>query len=144
MTRLFRGMKKGSRGRPEIGPGARTLGVRPGIDVVASSPGDPVRPGQGGLSVSPDSPMNLPSHRRPPEYQGVGRDPVWSIDTSELGPDLSYRPDPDKEGHGFVEPARVMTLDEYRGALGRTQDRWQEDGSAAAPPKQGSPSDASG
>ena len=49
-----------------------TLGVRPGIDVPALYPLDIVQPGQGGLSVSPDDPLNLPYFRRPPEWQGAG------------------------------------------------------------------------
>jgi hypothetical protein len=85
--------------------------------------------------------LNLPKHRRPPESQGVGRDPIWGIDVDELGPDLAYRPDPDRDGHGFVEPARPMSLGEYQDALRRTQDRWKKEEPS---PNQGSTSDAGG
>lgn len=67
--------------------------------------------------MSPDDPRNLPYFRRPPRLQGVGKDPVWSLSETELGPDLCYRPDPTQPGHGFVEPARPMPLDEYQRAL---------------------------
>ncbi len=74
MPRLFRAMREDAAGFPETGPSARTLGVRPGIDVAATAPDEMVLPGQGGISVSPDDPMNLPAFRRPPDFQGTGRD----------------------------------------------------------------------
>ena len=77
MTRLFRAMRKDADGFPEVGANARALGVRPGIDVLATLPSEMIQPGQGGLSVSPDDPMNLPYFRRPPGFQGSGRDSVW-------------------------------------------------------------------
>jgi hypothetical protein len=132
-------MKEAAGGGPEIGATARTLGVRPGIDVPAVNPDDLVRSGQGGMSVSPDDPMNLPHHRRPPEFRGVGRDPLWMIGQMDLGPDLDYYPDPGLPGHGFVEPARSMTLSEYQHALALTQDRWRKVGPQ---PDEGSTSDA--
>jgi hypothetical protein len=129
MPRLFRAMKENAQGYPEIGASARTLGVRPGFDVPAHNPSDLVQPGQGGLSVSPDNPMNLPYHRRPPDFQGVGKDPAWVITSADLGPNLSYRPDPAQPGHGFVEPVRPMTFHEYQDALAQTQGRWRKVGS---------------
>jgi hypothetical protein len=133
MVRLFRGMKEGAGGLAELGESSRGLGVRPGIDVPARAPSDIVRPGDGGLSVSPEDPLNLPYIRRPPEFQGTGRDPVWTITDAELGPDLGYRPDPDSPTHGFVEVARPMTLAEYQLALARVQSSWKK--VAAAPAK---------
>lgn len=124
MPQLFRGMKESSGGLPEVGASSRTLGVRPRFDVLAGNPGDIVQPGQGGLSISPHDPMNLPRHRRPPDLQGVGKDPVWCIEDTELGPDLVYRRDPAQQGHGFIEPARPMTLADYQDALAQTQARW--------------------
>ncbi len=85
MTRLFRAMKETAEGLAEIGDDARTLVVRPGTDVPVGKLEDIVQPGQGGLSVSPDDPRNLPAFRRPPEFQGVGKDPVWAIAEAELG-----------------------------------------------------------
>jgi hypothetical protein len=94
-----------------------------------------VYPGQGGISVSPDDPMNLPFFRRPPVFQGTGHDPVWAIDETDLGPDLIYRPDLTNVGHGFLEPARPMTLSEYQQALAQTRDLWKR---VDAPTDQGS------
>src|SRR5688572_7304120 len=103
-------MKESDQGWPEVGASARTLGVRPGIDVPAVAGDELVHPGTGGLSVSPDTPYNLPRHRRLPEFGGTGIDPVWVISDAELGPRLRYRPDPDDPRHGFVEPPGTMTL----------------------------------
>ena len=125
MARLFRCMRPAADGYPEVGPSNRTLGVRPGIDVPAVNAGDTVHPGTGGVSVSPDDPMNLPSFRRPPAYGGTAKDPVWVIDEIDLGPDRVYRPDPARATHGFLEPARPMSLTEYEQAVDRTRDRWQ-------------------
>lgn len=125
MRRLYRAMKQGSQGMPELGESARTLGIRPGIDVLATRPTDPVPCGQGGLSVSPDDPMGLPVHRRPVAFQGTGRDPVWSIEEKSLGSDLAFRSDPGNARHGFIEPARTMTLNEFQHALRQTESLWQ-------------------
>jgi hypothetical protein len=120
---LFRGMK-GSGGSPELGPSGRTLGARPGTDVPVNASGM-VQPGTGGMSVAPDSPMNLPLHRRPAECDGSGADPVWKIGKNSLGSDLRYRPDPSNpSGHGFVEPARPMTIQQYQQALHSTASFW--------------------
>src|SRR5687767_4379168 len=113
MARLFRSMRSAAGGGPKIEPAARGLGVRPGIDVVATAADELVRPGEGGISIAPDDPKHLPVHRRPPSLHGTGSDPVWWIEEGDLGPDLVYRPDPARAGHGFVEPAREMILQEF-------------------------------
>ena len=89
-------MKVAADGKPEVGPSARTLGVRPGDlaphnDVEAIRPTDPVGPGQGGLSVAPYDPLGLPRARRPIQLGGVGRDPVWVLDLIALPPRLASR-----------------------------------------------------
>jgi hypothetical protein len=139
MLLLFRAMKETGIGLPEVGSSARALGVRPGLDVPSIKSDDLVLPSQGGMSVSPDEPGNLPYFRRPPLFQGVGRDPVWCIEESELGPDLVYRPDPSQIGHGFVEPAHSMTLDAFQRALALTQSHWRK---VTSSPHRGSDSDA--
>jgi hypothetical protein len=126
MTRLFRAMRKDANGFPEVGPNARALGVRPGVDIPAILPDELVQPGQGGLSVSPDDPLNLPYFRRPAGFQGTGKDPVWAIDSDRLGPDLCFRSDSGRPDHGFIEPIRTMTLDEYHSALFLTKKSWEE------------------
>ena len=124
MSNLFRGMKENA-GFPALDASARGLGVRPGIDVPAVALDDMVQPGTGGVSVSPDDPLNLPVYRRPPAFQGTGRDPVWTIAEADLGPDLCFRPDPTNPSHGFLEPSRPMTLQEYALAIARTQSLWR-------------------
>lgn len=122
---LFRGMTEASDGSPQIGPSGRTLGVRFGVDIQVDEDGS-VRPGTGGMSVAPDDPMNLPPHRRPEEFGGTGRDPVWRVGLADLGPDLAYRADPlNPTGHGFVEPARQMSADVYEGAVHETRASWR-------------------
>jgi hypothetical protein len=119
-------MKESGADLPQLEQSARGLGVRPAIDVPAADFQEMVRPGEGGVSVAPDGPLNLPAFRRPPDFGGTGRDPVWVIDESELPPGLVYRPDPDREGHGFLEPAEEMSLAEYETAIASTQDRWRK------------------
>jgi hypothetical protein len=126
MPRLYRAMKEDDQGLPEIGDSARCLGIRPGRDVAAVRPEDLVQPGRGGMSVSPDDPANLPYYRRPPEFGGTSRDPVWEVDDAALGPDLCYRPDPHNPGHGFIEPTRPMRKDVYEQALRATQRLWRK------------------
>jgi len=62
--------------------------------------------------VSPDDVLNLPGHRRPPRFHGTGKDPVFWIDDESLPDGLVYRDDPDLEGHGFIEPARLMRFED--------------------------------
>src|SRR5262249_9103122 len=119
-------MKESTEGSPQLGSSARTLGARLGIDVPALSGRDLVNPGQGGVSISPDDPHHLPRHRRPPEFGGTGQDPVWCLDDADLGPLLCFRPAPGHPGHGFIEPAHPMTVDEYQQALAATQPLWRK------------------
>jgi hypothetical protein len=122
-------MKESSDGLPKTGPSARMLGVRPAgntlkkPDVLAVNPSDIVYPGQGGMSVAPNDPSNLPSQRRPMSLGGFGSDPVWKIDSDDIGPDLKFRQD--SPIHGVIEPIRVMTLQEYQDTLANTKDKWQ-------------------
>jgi hypothetical protein len=117
-------MKEGDDGLPVLGAGARYLGARRGIDIPVDENGL-VGPGNDGMSVAPDSIDNLPRLRRPPSHGGSGVDPVFVLSESVLGPDLYYRPDPERPaGHGFVEPARRMSFDEYQRAIWATRLAW--------------------
>jgi hypothetical protein len=119
-------MRKEAHGAPEVGPTGRTLGARPGTDIKPDKSGM-VKPETGGMSASPGSPYNLPEHRRPPKFGGTGKDPVFCIGKCDLGPDLRFRPDPkNPTGHGFIEPARPMSIDEYQRALEATRGLWKE------------------
>jgi hypothetical protein len=123
---VYRSMKPGPGGLPLPGPSARELGVRPGKDIPVRPTGL-VSPETGGMSVSPGSPTNLPLHRRPPAFGGTGKDPVFAIDADDLGAHgLHYRPDPENPvRHGFVEPSREMSLEEYQGAIRSTAASWR-------------------
>src|SRR5688500_8759537 len=126
--RVLRAMKADEDGKPTIDNTARTLGVRIGgrrPDVVVAASGF-VLPETGGLSVSPPPPANLPEHRRPEEYCGVERDPVWEMNIDCLPPMPTYRQDPNTpDRHGFVEPDRPMHMYEYEAFLRPTQTRWR-------------------
>jgi hypothetical protein len=82
--------------------------------------------GDGGMSVSPDSPDHLPEHRRPPSHGGTGKDPIWELKVADLGDELEYREDPLMPGvHGFIEPSRAITLTEFESALVATRQAWR-------------------
>ncbi|RYF69384.1 MAG: hypothetical protein EOO39_17645, partial [Cytophagaceae bacterium] len=118
---LFRGMTD-INGIPKVGGSARELGARPGVDIPIDANGN-VHPNTGGISVSP-SPNDLPSHRKPPGFGGTGKDPVWKINTNDLGGDLKHIPD--KPGHGTIQPSRTMSFDDYQKALADTQKKWKK------------------
>ena len=117
-------MKEGADGTPETGPSARTLGVREGTDIPVDENGL-VKPNTGGMSVAPDTPTNLPAHRRPPSHGGTGKDPVYGTNTDQLGPDLQFRQD--SPTHGVVEPAREMPVEDFQKALGDTASDWTQE-----------------
>ena len=78
------------------------------------------------MSVAPDLPERLPTHRRPPEYGGTGKDPIWELELADLGEELVYREDPlMPDAHGFVEPALPTTFDAYESALSQTRRAWR-------------------
>lgn len=74
------------------------------------------------MSVAPDTPMNLPDHRRPPKFGGTGKDPVWGISVNSLGYDLIFHQD--KPHHGLFKPIREMSIDELQQALAALAPRW--------------------
>lgn len=117
---VYRSMREAADGDPMVGPTARTLGVRPGDDLPVVQ--GRVRPGTGGLSVAPDRPSSLPSHRRPAEFGGTGKDPVWGITTDSLGIGLTFRQD--KAEHGLFEPAREMSIEDFQAELADLAPLW--------------------
>jgi hypothetical protein len=75
------------------------------------------------MSAAPQDPANLPRNRRPAQVSGgTGKDPVWEIDTDDLGPNLQYVQD--KPTHGVVAPKPPMTLADLEQALAATRARW--------------------
>jgi RHS repeat-associated protein len=123
-TILYRGMRAEGDGLPKVEASARGLGARPQTDIPIDD-GGMVRPGTGGLSVSPDDPRYLPPHRRPPEFGGSGKDPVFGTRVRDLPEGLAYRPDPNNPvHHGFIEPSREMPFPLYQDLIARTRNLW--------------------
>jgi hypothetical protein len=125
---------------PQVGPAANALGARlgplaEGNDTPVAEDGT-VQPGTGGMSVAP-SVAALPDHRIPktlalrfPRARGNKNLVVWKMGTGpfeagEVAEGVALRLDPDApQRHGFVEPERTMTADEYQQALAATQKEW--------------------
>lgn len=107
---------------PATGPA--DLGVRVGTDI-SPGPSGHVAPGQGGMSVAPDDPMNLHRLHRPEELGGSGSKPVWGIARQDLDEPLHCRLDPRKPArHAMIEPAAPMPFSQYQGALEATAPKW--------------------
>lgn len=121
MRSLFRGMKTDGQ-YPLVEASARGLGVRVGDDGDVHPDADGlIHPGAG-MSVAPDDPLALPPFRRPIEFGGTGKDPVWFISEGALPNRLAFVPDtPD---HGVVGPAVPMAPGAYEEALAGTRDAW--------------------
>ena len=115
-------MREDRAGGPMVGPSARTLGVRPNVDIQIMA--GQVRPNAGGMSVAPDRPENLHPLRRPPAHGGLGKDPVWYIAIDLLGGDLQFHQD--SATHGLIEPARDMPIAAFQRALEATKPCWKK------------------
>lgn len=118
---LYRAMAD-DRGAPQVHPnhlGVRTTGRH--IDIAADAHGD-VYPNAGGMSVTPDDPINLPTHRKPPSLGGNSTRPVWLISSALIADRLATRQDRPK--HCLVEPSFPMALAAYESALAATAPQW--------------------
>lgn len=126
---VFRAMKQADDGYPEIGDSARTLGARfahrfeKGVDILIGDDGR-IRPKSGGISVAINSPENLPAHRRPKEFGGTGKDPVFRLRTP-IRAALRIRVDEPEIFHANIEPLTTCTPDEFRAEVRRTRNRWR-------------------
>ncbi len=117
-------MKEDEDGLPKIGATSRSLGARPGVDIGVFNSGSVFSTRQG-MSVSPAPPENLPEWRRPEEFDGTGKDPVFAMDPDDLPEELEYLPDPAKpDTHGFIRPAYTMAFEHYQRALHETRELW--------------------
>ncbi len=124
--KLYRAMTPDDDGLPRLGRSARALGVRTPNesrkpDVTGTDAADIIQPGKG-MSVAPNDPANLPLFRLPSSLGGTGKDPVWEIDSTDLGPDLQAQQD--GRTHVLIGPARPMTLAEFETALAATRAQW--------------------
>jgi hypothetical protein len=124
MRTLYRSMKADQDGRPACGPSARTLGARIPDDLSPDAWGV-VHPCAGGMSVTADDPRALPFHRRPPEFGGMGRDPVYKLAEARLVGPLVARPEADGATHWFVEPRSALPVDRFQAALCATRRDWE-------------------
>lgn len=123
---LFRAMKADKDGRPVLGKDRRTLGVKPGVPPAGDIPVDVdgfVTVGSGGLSVAPDDPRDLPLHRRPKEWGGDGRDPVFALRIDAL-PQATLALRLDRPQHGLIEPTKRCKFDAFQKDLHSTRSDW--------------------
>jgi len=135
-------------GKPKVGRSARLLGVRLGIDIdIEEIPKDwlndqgYLRPeaerkatgelvvvairSTKGMSTSL-SIESLPAFRRPIAFGGMGRDPLWQIEDSQISGDLEAVQD--SATHVSIMPRVTMLLEKYETALANTQNDWQKVG----------------
>jgi len=140
----FRGMVE-QNGKPKIGRSARLLGVRPNIDINIEQMPIGYLDKQGyllpeaqrnlhgdlvtvairdikGMSVSL-SIEGLPAFRKPSQFGGMGKDPLWQIDDSHITGDLQAVQD--SQTHVSIMPRVTMTLEKYETALANTQKYWE-------------------
>jgi RHS repeat-associated protein len=123
---LFRAMR--GLFSPEVGESARTLGVRPGVDVEVNSGNVAQKNRAGifqGMSVAPDTPYNLFVVRRPTEFGGSGKDPVWAIKRSLIS-DPNLQVIDDTPGHALVAPSKCIPYQEYKKSLETTRPLWKK------------------
>ena len=72
------------------------------------------------VSLSIDA---LPDFRKPPAFGGIGRDPLWQIDSDKITGDLEAVRDSDT--HVSITPKVTMLLAQYEAALASTSDTWE-------------------
>jgi hypothetical protein len=140
----YRGMAEHN-SKPKTGRSARLLGVRPNIDInVEQMPigcldeqgyllPESQRKCEGeivtvairdkkGMSVSL-SIEGLPAFRKPTQFGGNGKDPLWQIDDSKIVGDLQAVQD--SPTHVSIMPKVTMSLEKYEAALASTQKYWE-------------------
>jgi hypothetical protein len=145
MAKLYyRGMAE-QNDKPKMGRSARLLGVRPTIDINIEQMPIGCLDEQGyllseshrklhgylvavavrdnkGMSVSL-SIEGLPAFRKPSQFGGNGKDPLWQIDDSMITGDLQAVQD--SPTHVSIMPRVTMSLEKYEAALANTQKYWK-------------------
>lgn len=145
MALLYRAMRDDG-GQPKIGRSPRMLGVRLGIDIDVEkmprnwldsegylrSPKERINSGDlvdvavrnnKGMSTSLSIEM-LPDFRKPIEFGGRGKDPLWQIDRSQILGDIEAVQD--SPTHFSIMPRKTMLLEKYETALANTQIFWKK------------------
>lgn len=103
MPKLYRSMRADDHDqKPRLSDtNASGLGVRVPYDIEPDEDGL-VHPAMGGVSVAPDSPMNLPFFMHTPSMGGDATKPIWEIDSDDLTVGLVFERDGEK--HGVIGP----------------------------------------
>ncbi|MBD2149802.1 hypothetical protein H6F44_06630 [Pseudanabaena sp. FACHB-1277] len=65
----------------------------------------------------------LPAFRKPTKFRGIGKDPLWEIDSSVITGDLQAIQD--SPTHISIMPRVTMALEKYEAALANTQKYWE-------------------
>ena len=125
---LFRPMLRDANGAPATGKGSRYLGVRTPpnrySDVIPDETGMISR-GPHGVSVTPDDMKNLKPFLLPVSLGGENdSDPVFEINTDDLPDGLCFEVDPKNPHHGYIAPARRMSVEEYEALVVGTSNLW--------------------
>lgn len=127
---VFRAMIPEQDGFPKLERSARALGVRiesrpPHQADICMDDAGFVEPGRGGMSLAIGSPENLPPHRRPPQFGGIGRDPVFRL-TKPFWAAVLIHVDQPQEHHACVEPIMRCPLEDYERELAATRLYWRK------------------
>src|SRR5579862_4796300 len=119
----FRTMKVAADGRPRCGSTGQCLGARP-RDIRVDEHGR-VAPNSGGMSMTPDTPEQMPVEYRPTWLRGLSRFPLFVIRAGQVGAKLQITPH-SRTDH-FLEPAHAIQLDDYQAALCTTGPAWKKE-----------------
>ncbi len=66
----------------------------------------------------------LPAFRKPQEFGGTGKDPLWQIDDCQILEDIEAVQD--SPTHISIMPRRTILLEKYETAIANTQDYWEK------------------
>lgn len=141
-AKAYRPMR-GDNGRPQLGESASTLGVRVPTDIAQDAHGNVSPDGNHGMSVRPsiDALLEEAAAFVPKRYKE--KDPLrfrnaagsnslivfrigkGSFCRAPIGEKLTLSPD--RPNHGVIEPARTMSLADYKAAIADTQTDWVPD-----------------
>lgn len=118
---VWRVMALSESSEPKVGTSMTTLGVR--VRDLHPRLSGLVDPLEGGVSVTPEGHEHLPRAALLQLNRGKGT--LFALDTDTLPKELVYRPDPDDDHHGFIEPASPTKFESYQRAVQGTSDLWQ-------------------
>ncbi len=145
MALLYRAMIE-ENGFPKIGRSPRMLGVRLSIDIdVEQIPLD-LLDEQGSLRSSVEQSNSptivevairnnkgmstslsiaaLPAFRKPQEFGGTGKDPLWQIDDCQILGEIEAVQD--SPTHVSIMPRRTILLEKYETAIANTRNDWEK------------------